>query len=180
MHAWLFLTDGFEEIEALVTVDILRRAEINVQTVSLTQNLQVTGGHQVPVLADVLLEDVNIAAADMLIIPGGTTQYNEHAGLKAAIPPFLAAGKPVAAICAAPMVLGGLGLLKGKKATCYPSFEKYLQGADVQTGAAVVVDGNIITGRGPGLAMEFALQLVETLSNRAKRDEIAAQLLLTA
>lgn len=178
MHALLFLIDGFEEIEALTTVDILRRADIDVRTVSLTGKQQVTGGHNIPVIADVLFDAVDIAAADMLIIPGGTVQYNEHTGLKAALPPFVAAGKKVAAICAAPMVLGNLGLLAGKKATCYPGFEQYLQDAQLQSGAAVVVDGNIITGRGPGLAIDFALQIVETLTNVAKRDAIAAQLLL--
>ncbi len=179
MQTLLFLTDGFEEIEALTTVDVLRRADIKVQTVSLTKRKQVIGGHNIEVIADAVFEEVDIDTADMLIIPGGTIQYNEHGGLKAAIPPFLAAGKYVAAICAAPMVLGGLGLLAGKKATCYPGFEKYLKDAKLQDGAAVVVDENIITGRGPGLAMEFALKIVETLTNRAKRDEIAAQLLLT-
>lgn len=178
MKVWLFLIDGFEEIEALTTVDILRRADIEVHTISLTAKQQVTGGHNIPVIADFLFDAVNIDAADMLIIPGGTTQYNEHAGLKAALPPFLAADKKVAAICASPMVLGNLGLLAGKKATCYPGFEHYLKDADLQTDAAVVVDGNIITGRGPGLAIDFALQIVEILTDHTKRNTIAAQLLV--
>lgn len=178
MNTFVFLTDGFEEIEALATVDILRRADITVQTVSLTQNKVVIGGHQVPVTADVLFEQADFSHIDMLIIPGGTTAFDEHDGLKSQIQEHLAQNKKVAAICAAPMVLGGLGLLEGKETTCYPGFEKYLIGANLQQGAAVVVDGNIITGRGPGLAMVFALQLVETLAGKAKAEEISSQLLL--
>ena len=91
---------------------------------------------------------------------------------------FADKGEKVAAICASPMVLGGLGLLKGKNATCYPSFEKYLEGATLQTEKAVVVDGNITTGRGPGLTFDFALKLVELVAGKAKRDEVAQGLLL--
>lgn len=178
MKTLLFLTDGFEEIEALATVDVLRRAEIGVQTVSLTGKTAVVGGHNVGVTADVLFEQADFNSADMLIIPGGTTAFDEHDGLKEKLKAHADQNKLIAAICAAPMVLGGMGLLNGKKATCYPGFEKYLKGADLQAGAAVVVDGNITTGRGPGFAIEFALQLVETLAGKAKRDEINAQLLL--
>lgn len=179
MKALLFLTDGFEEIEALSTVDILRRADIDVQTVSLTANNVVNGGHQVAVTADLLFEQADFTTADMLIIPGGTTAFDEHDGLKTIVKAHNDSNKPLAAICAAPMVLGGLGLLEGKKATCYPGFEKYLTGAEVQPGQAVVVDGNLITGRGPGLAIDFALQLVETLAGQDKRQAISEQLLLS-
>lgn len=179
MKALLFLTDGFEEIEALSTVDILRRADIDVQTVSLTSNNEVNGGHQVTVTADTLFEQADFTTAEMLIVPGGTTAFDEHQGLKEKIKSHHDKNKPLAAICAAPMVLGGLGLLEGRKATCYPGFEKYLTGAEVQQGHAVVVDGNIITGRGPGLAIEFALQLVETLAGQTKRQAISEQLLLS-
>ncbi len=179
MTTFLFLTDGFEEIESLATVDILRRADIEVKTVSLTKNKVVTGGHNIPVTADTLFEEVDFAAAELLIIPGGTTEFDNHAGLKSKIKAQLKAEKPVAAICAAPMVLGGLGILEGKKATCYPGFEKYLTGASIQDGAGVVVDGLITTGRGPGLAMEFALQLVENLAGKTKSDEVRKKLLLS-
>lgn len=178
MKTLLFLIDGFEEIEALATVDILRRAEIEVQTVSLTGKTAVVGGHNISVNADTLFEQADFQGADMLIIPGGTTAFDEHSALKEKIKTHADNNKLLAAICAAPMVLGGLGLLEGKKATCYPGFEQYLQGADWQASAAVVVDGNIITGRGPAFAVEFALQLVETLAGKAKKDEISAQLLL--
>lgn len=176
----LVLTDGFEEIEALATVDILRRGGVDLQTVSLTEKLTVTGGHDVTVTADCLFEQADFSAAKMLIIPGGTTAFNEHAGLKAQVQAFVAADKHLAAICAAPMVLGGLGILDGKKATCYPGFEQYLSNAEVQDGAAVVVDGRIITGRGPGLAMDFALQILATLKGEASRDDVSKQLLLSS
>lgn len=178
-QAYLVLIDGFEEIEALATLDILRRGGVEVKTVSLTASAQVTGGHNVPVIADCLFDAVDFADAQILIIPGGTTAFNDHEGLKAQVMQFVEADKKVAAICAAPMVLGGLGVLDGKKATCYPGFEQYLNGADLQAGAAVVVDGDIITGRGPGLAMAFGLQLLEILAGSAKRDEVSAGLLLT-
>jgi len=176
-EVYIFLTTGFEEIEALGTIDILRRGEVNVKSVSLTDSKQVEGSHQIPVVADMMFDEVDFSNAEMLVIPGGTVKFNEHEGLKREVKAFSEAGKKVAAICAAPMVLGGLGLLKGKKATAYPGFEQYLEGAEfVKT--AVVVDGNIITGRGPGLTMDFALKLVEILKGKAKSDEVASQLLL--
>ncbi len=178
-QVYLVLTDGFEEIEALATVDILRRGGVAVKTVSLTGSLNVMGGHNVSVVADTRFDDVNFADASMLIIPGGTTLFDEHEGLKTVVKQLVEADKYVAAICAAPMVLGNLGLLAGKKATCYPSFERYLAGADMQDGKAVVVDGKIVTGRGPGLAMEFALTLLELLTDSANREAIAQQLLLS-
>ncbi|PID63732.1 MAG: DJ-1 family protein [Gammaproteobacteria bacterium] len=178
-QVYLVLTDGFEEIEALATVDILRRGEVNVKTVSLTDSRQVTGAHNVPVVADCLFSGADFDSAELLVVPGGTVAFDQHNGLKAQLKQFVDNDKAVAAICAAPMVLGGLGLLAGKKATCYPSFEQYLTDAEVQDGAAVVVDGNITTGRGPGLAVEFALQLLENLKGKAARDSVAEQLLIS-
>lgn len=176
----LVLTDGFEEIEALATVDVLRRADITVTTLSLTGNDMVTGAHGVAVRADALFTEAACAQADMLIVPGGTTKFNEHEGLKAQLTAFAEQNRWIAAICAAPMVLGGLGLLDGKQATCYPGFEQYLTGADLQAQAAVVTDGKIITGRGPGLALDFALELVKVLTDSAQRDKVAEGLLLKA
>lgn len=176
-RVYLFLTDGFEEIEALATLDILRRGNIDVRSVSLTGNRQVTGGHRVTVTADQLFEDTDFSDAELLVIPGGTVRFNEHEGLKQTISDFAREGGKVAAICAAPMVLGGLGLLEGKRATAYPGFEKYLAGATFVE-APVVTDGNIITGRGPGLALDFALALVEILRGKALCDEVARGLLL--
>lgn len=175
----VFLTTGFEEIEALGTIDILRRAGLNVKSVSLEDKREVTSSRNVTVLADTMFADIkNYSDAEMLVLPGGTPRYNEHEGMKKEVLAFANSGKNVAAICASPMVLGGLGLLRGKNATCYPGFEKYLEGANLQTDKAVVVDGNIITGRGPGLTIDFALQLVEIIAGKAKRDEVAAGLLV--
>lgn len=175
---FIFLTTGFEEIEALGTVDILRRAGLEIKTVSLTNDKQVVGSHNIPVIADLLFSETDVNEADLLILPGGTPKIDDHDGLKKYISTFVEKGKNIAAICAAPMVFGGMGLLEGKKATCYPGFEKYLKGAELKTSEPVVVDGNIITGRGPGLTINFALQLVEIVSGKAKRDEVAQGLLV--
>lgn len=175
---FIFLTTGFEEIEAVATVDILRRAGLNAQTVSLEQGRIVVGSHHIPVTANLLFDEVIFSTAEMLVLPGGTTRYNEHEGLKKEIKAFLAEGKKVSAICASPLVLGQMGELKGKRATCYPGFEQYLDGAMLETEKAVVQDGNIITGRGPGLTIDFALKIVEVVAGKAKRDEIARQLLV--
>lgn len=174
--ALVFLVDGFEEIEALGTVDILRRGDVEVATVSVTGKKEVMGSHKIPVVADVLFEQADFNV-DMLILPGGTTALNEHSGLKEKIVEFNNAGKNIAAICAAPMVLGGLGILKAKRATAYPGFEQYLEGA-VFAPEATIVDGNIITGRGPGLTFKFALTILEILEGKKAAEEVEKQLLL--
>lgn len=175
---FLFLTTGFEEIEALATVDVLRRAGLNVRTVSLTGDKEVAGGHGITVKADILFGEMSLDEATLLVIPGGTTAYNDHEELKKAVRMFYDRGETVAAICASPMVLGGLGMLEGRDATCYPGFEKYLKGANLLTDKAVVEGGNVITGRGPGQAVDFALALVEFVAGGDKRDEVAKQLLV--
>jgi 4-methyl-5(b-hydroxyethyl)-thiazole monophosphate biosynthesis len=159
---YVFLADGFEEVEALTPVDVLRRAGLNVKTVSVMPSRAVNGAHGVPVVADLLFEEVDKDQAEMLILPGGmpgATNLDAHDGLSRLIHFFAEQGKPLAAICAAPLVYGKRGLLRGKKATCYPGFEKYLEGADY-TAALVQEDGNFITGKGPGAAMEFAFAIV--------------------
>lgn len=175
---FVFLTTGFEEIEAVATVDVLRRAGLDVKTVSLTGNKQVVASHGVTIAADLLFEETDFSQAEMLVLPGGTTKYNEHEGMKKEVLAFANKGEKVAAICASPMVLGGLGLLNGKNATCYPGFEQYLTGANLQTDKAVVVDGNITTGRGPGLTIDFALKLVELIAGKERHDTVAAGLLV--
>jgi len=176
----LFLANGFEEIEALGTVDILRRAGIPVQTVSITDEKSVAGAHGITVQADATFSEVDLAGMDLLVLPGGmpgAKNLNEQKELKAAIKEHAEKGKVGAAICVAPMVLGGLGLLEGKKVTCYPGFETELRGAEV-TGNKVSVDNNIITGRGPGLVFDFALELVETIAGAGTRKEVQEGLLL--
>ena len=176
----LFLANGFEEIEALGTIDILRRAQIPVETVSITDDEHVTGAHNITVLADKTFSELDFADVDVLVLPGGmpgAKHLNEHEELKKHVKEFAEQGKNVAAICAAPMVLGGLGLLDGKKATTYPGFEPELIGA-IATGEKVVVSDNIITGKGPGLVFDFALQLVETIAGIGTRKAVQEGLLL--
>ena len=176
----LFLANGFEEIEALATVDILRRAQIPVETISLSEEKIVTGAHNIPVTADTTFNKADFAAVEVLALPGGmpgAKHLNEHEGLKNLLLEFNAQNKLIAAICAAPMVLGGLRLLEGRRATCYPGFEPELIGAQV-TGENVVVDGNITTGRGPGLVFDFALRMVEQIAGLATRREVQQGLLL--
>lgn len=123
---YLFLDNGFEEIEAITTIDLLRRANIALTTVSLTGKPLVLGAHNVPVEADGLMDDIDFSDAEMLILPGGQTNLIEHANLCELLVAHNEADKLIAAICYAPSVLGQLGILEGKQATCYPGFEKYL------------------------------------------------------
>ena len=172
---YVHLAEGFEEIEALTAVDVLRRASIDVQTVSVTGNRVVTGTHGVPVTADILYEDAEYEDCEMIVLPGGmpgTTNLKEHAGVRKVVKEHTQAGKYVGAICAAPTVLADLGLLKGKKITCYPTVEQEIQGA-VLLRTPVAVDGNIVTGRGAGTAVEFALKLIEVLEGEEKAQEVA-------
>lgn len=169
----LFLADGFEEIEALATVDVLRRAGVQVTTVSINPTEIVTGAHSIPVVADVLFADCTLAEADMLILPGGmpgAANLDAHEGLRAAISAHAEAGKWLASICAAPMVYGHMGLLNGKKATCYPGYEGELAGV-TYTATPVEKDGNIITGKGPAVVLPFAYALAEVLVG----EEVVAQ-----
>lgn len=178
--AFVFLANGFEEMEALGTVDILRRGGIEVTTVSITADPVVTGAHNVPVTADTTLEKAALAGADALILPGGmpgASNLNDSEPVKEALLQQYREGRIVAAICAAPLVLGGLGLLKGRNATCYPGFEPKLIGATV-TGEAVEVSDNVITGKGPGLVINFGLALVAAIKNEAVAEEVAAGLLV--
>ena len=169
----VFLADGFEEVEALTAVDLLRRARVYVDTVSITDDYKVHGAHGINVQTEDLFDEVDFNEFDMIVLPGGmpgTTNLMEHPGVRKIVTAFAKEGKMVGAICAAPMVLEDLGLLQGKKATCYPSCEENLKSA-VLTGAPVTVDGNIITSRGVGTAIDFALELIEKLvgSEMAKK-----------
>ena len=173
INVLLFLADGFEEIEALATVDVLRRAGVQVTTVSINPTELVTGAHGIPVMADVVYELAEFAEADMLVLPGGmpgAANLDAHERLRAAISAHAEAGKWLAAICAAPMVYGHMGLLNGKNATCYPGFEGELAGA-AYTAAPVEKDGNIITGKGPAVVLPFAYALAEVLVG----EEVVAQ-----
>ena len=177
---FIFLAEGFEETEAVATMDVMLRGGLDVTSVSITGSLLVTGAHGIAVKADTLFENANLSSGDMMVLPGGmpgASNLNVHAGLKKALEEYAANGKKIAAICAAPLVFGGLGLLQGKKATAYPGFESTLIGA-TYVNSPTVKDGNIITGRGPGFAFNFGLAIVEELQGKAKANEVANGLLL--
>lgn len=173
---YVFLAEGFEEIEALMVVDLLRRAEIEVTTTAIMGSLNVKGRSNIEVIADTLYEDAaSFADADMLVLPGGmpgTLYLEQHEGLRNLINEQLANEKKIAAICAAPTVFGKMGLLKEKAATCYPGMEEELYCAEVKTDK-VVVDGNITTSRGLGTALEFALELIRQLEGVERAEKVA-------
>ena len=172
---YVFLADGFEEIEGLTVVDLLRRANISTEMVSVTEKKQVMGSHGIEVTADSLFEECEYEGAAALVLPGGmpgTLNLGNHEGLCEALKIHYEKGKTVAAICAAPSVLGALGILKGKKATCYPGFEEKLEGAEVLTDKTVV-DENVITGKGMGAAIEFSLALIAQLKDEETAEKIS-------
>ncbi|WP_303024482.1 DJ-1 family glyoxalase III [Duncaniella muris] len=179
---YLFLADGFEEVEALATVDLLRRAGVEVETVSINKTLAVRGAHGIEVAADTMLADCETEAR-MLICPGGMPGASNLAA-NARVCELLSAqherrGK-IAAICAAPaVVLAPLGIIDGYDATCYPGFEEGLAaGGARHRNQRVVVDRDVITANGPSSAIPFALSIIEALDSQAKADEVAAGLLL--
>ena len=165
MNALVFLATGFEEMEAVGTIDILRRGNIETATISVTGDKVVMGVHNIPVIADELFENIDYNAYDALVLPGGgpgSEMLNKHEGLRKALVSHYEKGKLIAAICASPRVFGSLGLLKGKNAICYPGIEPELTGATI-VNEPTVTDGNIITGYGPGLVFDFGLAIIEYL-----------------
>lgn len=172
----IFLAEGFEEVEALTVVDLLRRADIKIDMVSIGDSLKVRGRSGIEVTADVLWKDSNADTADMLILPGGmpgVTYLGQHKGLTDLIMEYAAGGKLLAAICAAPTVFGQLGILEGKNATCYPGLEGKLTGAVIRTDEKVITDGNITTSRGVGTAIDFALRLISILADEEISKKVA-------
>ncbi|MGM9705719.1 MAG: DJ-1 family glyoxalase III [Prevotella sp.] len=171
-----FLADGFEDIEGLAPVDVLRRGGIEIQTVSVTGSEYVQTSHGVTVCADILFDDARFDDATMLLLPGGmpgSATLDAHEGLREVIMAHASRGGYIGAICAAPLVPGRLGLLRGRRATCYPGFEKYLDGAEY-TAERVTVDGPFITGNGPGAALPYALRLLALLAGEDKASEVAS------
>ncbi len=167
---YLFLSTGFEEIEALTTVDLLRRASIDVTMVSCEGEIPVRGSHGIVVLADKLFSECDFSDARMLILPGGSRRLGEFPELCDLLKAHNAENKEIAAICAAPSVLGDLGILDGKQATCYPGFEHYLGNAYI--GGLVVESKNVITAKGPGLSADFAFCIIEHLKGSEVADEV--------
>lgn len=170
---YVFLADGFEEMEALAPVDILCRAGLTVKTVGVG-GTTVTGSHGIPVVTDVADTEVTFEDLQAVILPGGlpgTTNLEKSPMVQAALDYATQNGRLIAAICAAPSVLGHKGLLNGRRATCFPGFETELTGA-AYTGEAVTVDGSIVTARGAGVAVEFGLQLVSELCSPEQAEEL--------
>lgn len=172
---YIFLADGFEEIEALTVVDLLRRAGINISMVSITGRLEVKGAHHISVMADILFENANFDDAELLVLPGGmpgTAHLMEHEGLDNLLKEINKKKKNIAAICAAPSVLGSKGILAGKRATSYPGFESKLTDSII-VNQDVVEDGNIITSKGLGTAIDFSLSLINKLIDKETAIRIA-------
>ncbi len=170
----VFLAEGFEEVEALAIIDVLRRGNQPVTTVSITGSLAVRGAHDVTIQADMLLEELHSGALPKAIaLPGGMTKLNECEPLLELIRRQHEAGGTIAAICASPRVLGAAGIGDGKmRATCYPGIEEQVPGF-VLTGADVEVCGHIVTGRGPALALPFAFRLLEEVAGRQTAEQVA-------
>ena len=163
MLVYVFLANNFEEIEAVTVIDILRRAEVEVCTVSITGSLFVVGSHGIEIKADALFDDVNFEEGKALVLPGGpgTSNYTKHSALLNVVNNYYANGKLVAAICAAPTILAGLGILDGKQATCYntKAFPPSVTVAEQHT----VKDCNIITSKAAATAPHFAFELVKAI-----------------
>jgi 4-methyl-5(b-hydroxyethyl)-thiazole monophosphate biosynthesis len=178
--ATVILADGFEEIEAVTQIDVLRRAGVEVTVAGLTGR-QATGAHGLSINCDLELVDL-AAEPDLVVLPGGMPG-SENLGRSEAVVSLLeeqfASGRKIGAICAAPAYAPvAAGVLAGKRATCYPSFEQRFGSSTIAVDDRVVVDGNIITSRGPGTALEFALVLVDELIGREKADELRAAMLV--
>ncbi len=178
MKVCTFLAEGYEEVEALAVVDVLRRAGIEVKIVSITGEKLVLSSRGVTIKADELFDDMDYSDVDVLFMPGGIpgadNLYN-YEPLRDLINKFNDAGKRLAAVCAAPGIYGQMGLLNGKRATCYPGFEERLKGA-VCVKDRVVTDGNITTSRGMGTSVELGLELVKLLIDESTSTELAKKI----
>lgn len=171
----IFLADGFEEVEALTVVNLLRRADIDITTVSIEDTMTVTGRSNITVEADKLIDDVDFDSADTIVLPGGMPGTKNLAACKVLmnhVDKYAEHGKRLCAICAAPTVYGKRGLLKGKRACCYPGMEQDLLDA-VVTYDPVTVDGNFITSRGAGTAIDFALAIVKQIKGHTIAENIS-------
>ena len=171
---YVLLGTGFEETEAIAPIDLLRRAEIPTLTVALADKT-VCGGHGIRVEADITIEEMDLTDMDMIVLPGGlggVASIENSVKAMGLIQRQLLEGYPLAAICAAPSILGKRGWVEGKRVTCYPGFEEQMKGA-VCVDAPAVVDGKLITGRSAGAAMDFALTIVEEFCGAEQRKTLA-------
>ena len=180
----VFLADGFEEIEGLAVIDLLRRAKIYVDTISITDDYMVHGAHGINVQTEALFDEVDFSEFDMVVLPGGMPGTKYLAGYKPLtelLTEFYDDGRKIAAICAAPSVFSGLGFLKGRRATAYPSFMDVIERDGAKTSTdSVVVDGNVTTSRGLGTAVDFALSIITQLEGEEKAQEIAESVVYRA
>lgn len=175
MNIYVFLADGFEEIEAIAPIDIFRRAGLNVTTVSVNGKQVVAGAHGIPVLSDAVFEDIRFANDSLLFLPGGlpgTYNLDAHRGLKDLLATQAEQGKEIAAICAAPSILGKMGVLENKEAICYPGFEAELLKAKLSVNKIVKSD-NIFTAKAAGVAIPFALKIVEEIKGKEIAEKIS-------
>ena len=171
----IFFAKGYEEIEALAVVDICRRCGLTIDMVSVTEEKQVEGAHGILVGMDKTFSEVDFGQYDMLVLPGGgegTKNLEAHEALMAQVDAYYAAGKYIGAICAAPSIFGHRGILKSKKACCYPSFESHLEGAEVTAGPVEISD-NVITSRGMGTAIDFGLAIAEVFCGKEVAEDMA-------
>lgn len=176
---YIFLADGFEELEALAPLDILRRAGLDVETVSITEDIEVIGSHGLRVLCDTTIGLISPEIAEMLILPGGLPGADNLSACEELSQILVSQNqqnKWLAAICAAPYVLGELNILQGKQATCYPGYEDKLLGAE-HINQPVVVSQNVITGNGAGAAVRFAFKMVEVLKGKRFADFLAEKMM---
>ena len=174
MKIYTFLAEGFETVEALGVVDVLRRGGVEVVTVSISENKIVESKQEVPVASDKIFAECDFSDGDGLFLPGGipgTDNLKAHEGLIGLLKQYNEAGKYIAAICAAPTVLGVNGMLDGKNATCYPGCEEELYGAEY-TASDVEVDGNIITSKGMGTTIALGLKMLELFVNETMAENI--------
>nr|WP_300002415.1 DJ-1 family glyoxalase III [Tissierella sp.] len=179
MKIIVFLADGFEEVEALTVVDYLRRVDIEVDMVSITDKIEVKGAHAIEVISDKLLKDLDIKDYQGLVIPGGlpgASNLQASQGVVDFVKDMNQRQALIAAICAGPIVLQEAGVIKDKNFTCYPGFEEKIKDGNHKE-ENVVVDGNIITSRGPALAVDFTLEIVNYLLGSEKRDELKKDIL---
>lgn len=175
MKVFIFLANGFEDIEAVAPIDIFRRAGIEVITVSITDNKEVCSAHGLTVLADNTFKNTDFSGDNLLYLPGGmpgTKNLDEHEELKNLIAQQINNNNPIAAICAAPSILGKMGLLSNKEVICYPGFEDSLEGAIISKNKIVKTE-NISTAKAAGVAIEFALKLVEDIKGKEKAQKVA-------
>lgn len=178
---YIFLAEGFEAIEAITPLDMLIRAGLEVNTISITNDFLVKSSQGIPVQADDLFENTDFSDAEMLILPGGQPGADnlcKHKGLESLLRQAMDAGLPIAAICAAPIVLGKKGMLSGRKVTCYPGYEGMLKGAECAA-SFVERDGNLITACGPAAAVEFAKTIIAMLLGQEVADTVCDKMMFS-